>query len=73
MAFNCKSGPSELLDKGRYGLLVPVGDIHALANGLLNMVADEILRKHYSELGINRAREFDISHIIKQWVEVIEG
>ncbi|MBK1721833.1 glycosyltransferase [Thiocystis violacea] len=34
----CPSGPSEILDGGRYGPLVPVGDADALADGMLAML-----------------------------------
>jgi glycosyltransferase involved in cell wall biosynthesis len=31
---DCPSGPAELLEGGRYGILVPVDDAHALTNGI---------------------------------------
>jgi glycosyltransferase involved in cell wall biosynthesis len=31
---DCKSGPKEILADGKFGLLVPVGDIEALARGI---------------------------------------
>ena len=34
----CPSGPSEILDNGRYGALVPVGDIGALAQAILSTI-----------------------------------
>jgi glycosyltransferase involved in cell wall biosynthesis len=35
VATDCDSGPREILDGGRYGTLVPVGDADALAEGIL--------------------------------------
>jgi glycosyltransferase involved in cell wall biosynthesis len=35
---DCRSGPRELLDGGRYAPLVPVGDVDALAAAMLNML-----------------------------------
>lgn len=34
VATNCKSGPDEILQGGKYGTLVPISDIQALADGL---------------------------------------
>ncbi|MGD1903049.1 MAG: glycosyltransferase [Geitlerinemataceae cyanobacterium] len=37
---DCPSGPSEVLDRGRYGKLVPVGDIEAMADAIAATLAD---------------------------------
>lgn len=39
VATDCPSGPAEILDGGRYGPLVPVGDDRALAQAMLAMLA----------------------------------
>ncbi len=52
---DCPSGPAEILDNGRYGTLVPVGDAAALAQAM-----DEALsRPHDREALKRRARDFD--------------
>jgi glycosyltransferase involved in cell wall biosynthesis len=39
VATNCPSGPDEILHHGKYGILVPVGDERALADGILNALS----------------------------------
>jgi glycosyltransferase involved in cell wall biosynthesis len=42
VATDCLSGPREILDGGEHGLLVPVGDVDALARGLESALAGEV-------------------------------
>jgi glycosyltransferase involved in cell wall biosynthesis len=39
---DCRSGPREILDDGRYGRLVPTGDVKAMAQALLAALDDPI-------------------------------
>lgn len=59
---DCKSGPSEILDGGRYGLLIPVGDPVALADAIRRILKEspdgEFLRQ--------RAQEFSAERFISQ-------
>jgi len=36
---DCPSGPAEILDKGTYGVLVPVGDADAMASAILDQLS----------------------------------
>lgn len=36
---NCESGPAEILDHGKYGLLAPVGDSKAIAEAILSVLS----------------------------------
>lgn len=40
VATDCRSGPREILADGRYGLLVPVGDIEAMARAIGSVLAE---------------------------------
>ncbi|MEU1803904.1 glycosyltransferase family 4 protein [Streptomyces sp. NPDC019937] len=45
VATDCPHGPGEIITAGRDGLLVPVGDADAIAEGLLTLIEDEPLRR----------------------------
>lgn len=41
VATNCETGPEEILDGGRYGWLVDVGDVNAMAQAMSNVLEGE--------------------------------
>jgi glycosyltransferase involved in cell wall biosynthesis len=41
-ATDCRSGPREILDDGRYGWLVPVGDAPAMADTVLRALSSGV-------------------------------
>ncbi|EGJ32393.1 glycosyltransferase [Moorena producens 3L] len=53
VATNCKSGPEEILAGGKYGNLVPVGDVEGLAQAMVatlnNPIAPEVLQSRAKE------------------------
>jgi glycosyltransferase involved in cell wall biosynthesis len=58
---DCPSGPSEILENGTAGLLVPVGDVDALASAIASVLRDSPLRARLVAESRRRAPEFDIS------------
>ncbi|MCI5137693.1 MAG: glycosyltransferase, partial [Candidatus Electrothrix sp. AR1] len=64
---DCRSGPREILEDGRYGCLVPVGDKVALATAMREALAKEPDR----ELLKARASEFSVERIGQQYLEVL--
>lgn len=56
---DCPSGPSEILDNGRYGMLVPVDDADSLADAIVETLAIEPqrdkLRQRGGEFSLERA------------------
>jgi glycosyltransferase involved in cell wall biosynthesis len=59
VATDCPSGPAEILAGGRYGELVPMGDVErlaaAMARTLDHPLAAEILRARGAEFGLERS------------------
>lgn len=58
---DCKSGPAEILDYGRYGVLVPVGDDKKLSREILNAINSQpdkkALRARGETFSVERAAE----------------
>jgi len=64
---DCPSGPSEILDGGRYGQLVPVDDTHAMAQAILSTLEappDRTALRH-------RAADFSLERVTSQYLALI--
>jgi len=72
VAMDCPAGPREVLDGGRYGLLVPDGDEAAMNAALGRLLRDANLRAHYAELGKERAKHYSAERIVPQWEALFE-
>lgn len=73
IATACPGGPPELLQAGKSGLLVPVGDPAALASAMDRVMSDQLLRSELISAGHKRVEDFDISRISQQWEELIDS
>lgn len=63
---------SRVLDGGHAGRLVPVGDAEALADALIEVLADDALRRQYVERGSERVARYDWSVVAGQIMRVYE-
>lgn len=82
---DCPSGPREILapdtDAGmrikdcveyaRYGILTPVASVNFLVQAMQQMMSDQPLRTNYRQLSPERARDFDIGRISRQYFELL--
>ncbi|MGC9001047.1 glycosyltransferase [Caldisericum sp.] len=66
---DCQSGPSEILDRGKYGKLVPVRDAVALSRAILEMLRNP---KAPKEMLQERAKYFSLENSIKGYQSLIE-
>jgi glycosyltransferase involved in cell wall biosynthesis len=67
VATDCPSGPSEILEDGRWGRLVPVGDSVALAGAIR-----ETLDEHDRPDVRSRASEFEVQHAVMHYLDVLK-
>lgn len=73
---NCQSGPKEILEEGKYGILLPEfsGDkssvqLDKIENTWISEILelDEIELKRYRQLSIKRVNDYNLDRIINQW------
>lgn len=69
VATNCPDGAKEILDNGKYGLLVKMNDEKALADAIEKILKDKDLKREYkikSKDGINRFDDKYITHLFEK-------
>lgn len=64
---DCRSGPNEIIENGKNGILVSVSNPKALAEAVLNLLKNPLLRKKLSEEGKKRAQDFSVEKITKEY------
>lgn len=72
LAFDCKTGPNEIITDGKNGLLALNGDIDDLANKLEMLINDEQLRHRLSAGAIEEVKRFDKNVFFAEWDKLIE-
>jgi len=73
VTFNCKSGPDEIVTHGKDGLLVPSGQVHALAESLKSLMGDEERRRLMSNNAVVSAKRYEMSRIACMWNDLFDG
>jgi len=68
VAFDCKYGPSEMIDSGDNGILVPPGDPVSLADAISTILSNDSLWISFGDRARVKSREWDIKMISIQWL-----
>jgi glycosyltransferase involved in cell wall biosynthesis len=68
---DCPSGPSEIVDSGYNGFLVPVGDDERLAARIERLLDNPELRRSFSEAGRRAVAEFEVTPMIRHYEEAL--
>jgi glycosyltransferase involved in cell wall biosynthesis len=66
----CPVGPAEIIEDGVDGLLVPPGDVDAIAGALLRLMNDEPLRTRLGAAALDSSRRYDPALIAARYAEL---
>lgn len=65
---DCPTGPGEMIEHGRSGWLVPVGDVAALANAMTEAMCDRRRADQFACSARQRAEDWAIERIAHRWI-----
>lgn len=68
---DCHYGPSEILEKGRSGILVPVGAVQALAGAMAKALTDKGLYARLARASYRRSNDFDERRMLGEYADLI--
>ncbi|WP_322996667.1 glycosyltransferase family 4 protein [Castellaniella sp.] len=74
VAFDCDTGPREIIRDGIDGVLVrPVQDPEALAGHLVALMMDPALRARYADRALDVRDRFSTARIMALWQQIFQG
>ena len=71
VAFECPTGPADMVADGSSGVLVPDGDVGSFAQALLDLIGDETKRRRYGSAATARAGAFSVPEVGRLWDDLI--
>lgn len=72
IAYDCVTGPSELINHNYNGLLMQNQNIKAMQNGLIRLIDNERLRKKLSQNAIKSLDRYSIDNIYNRWGKIFQ-
>jgi glycosyltransferase involved in cell wall biosynthesis len=72
ISFDCRSGPREMIQNGKNGLLVPPNDVSGLAQAMSRLMGAEEERRKFGEYAAAVALQFRVANIDRMWRSLFE-
>lgn len=71
VATDCPTGPKEILDNGRNGILTEIGNVKELSEAMKKMLLNNTDKELYIKNLKNKIKEFDSKNVIKELEQLI--
>ena len=68
-----KFGPSEILDNGKYGILVSIGDHEKMAQEIIRLIKNKPLRYKYANMAYQRVKYYSEAKMIKKYEKFLSN
>src|SRR5690554_3382656 len=72
VAFDCPSGPGDIISDGEDGSLIPELDTVEMEEKLKKLMTDEILRNEMGRNAKEKAQKYSASEIVQEWDELFK-
>ncbi|KAB8289138.1 glycosyltransferase, group 1 family protein [Bifidobacterium ramosum] len=72
-AFDCPTGPADIVTDGLNGWLVDELSVTDMARCVASLMDDEELRRRFARHALDDARRFDRDAIVTQWAALLDG
>ena len=72
MSFDFKCGPKDIIKDGENGVIVPDGDIDALAEAMMKLMGDDELRKRMGEEAKKVVETYSEEKVMSKWMKLYE-
>jgi len=73
VAMDCKTGPSEIIQQGRNGFLVPMNDLEAMAEKMKRILEDSSLLDRLHGQAEASVERFSEDKVFRRWEEVLSA
>lgn len=68
---DCDFGPKDILENGKNGILVPVGDYKSMAKAILKLLEDNKLKERFVKNGLNKIKDYYETRSFYLWNQFI--
>ena len=73
VSFDCLYGPSDMVEDGVNGFLVPPGDVEGMAQKIISILQNPDLQKNFSENAPKTMEKFSQIAVLKKWAALFSN
>jgi glycosyltransferase involved in cell wall biosynthesis len=73
VSFDCPTGPSDLIESGVNGYLVPVGDVESAVRDCVDLLTNDEKRRMFGARAAEVSERFSAAGVGRLWRQLVEG